>query len=384
MKLKKILLFFAFATAINSLAQIIPTFQNVDYTGNNNIFQKLDIYIPPGLTAPAPVIVFIHGGGWYTGSKGANNVAYFEPCYNAGFICVDINYRLTANNDRWPKQIEDCKAAIRFLKANASIYGIDKCRFGVMGSSAGGHLSAMMGTTGDVVALEGAYLGNTTENSRIQAVVDLFGPTDFSLMDGNYSSSCGTGVLVHEQNSPECALLNIPTLSSNPTLVQSANPIAYITPDDAKFFIMHGSNDCTVPTNQSVILRNALTSGAVTNTYVIATNQGHGGTWYQDPLRTFQFRDFFLTHLSNPCSTLALNTNEIKKIKIYPNPATSEISILISNNEKFSLEIFNVIGELVLKCENQKNISISNFQNGIYIVKVKFENTTITEKIIKY
>lgn len=382
--MKKINLLIALLISIDSFAQITPTFQNVDYTGNNDIFQKLDIYIPPGLTAPAPVIVFIHGGGWATGSKGANNVGYYEPCYNAGFICVDINYRLTANNDRWPKQIEDCKAAIRFLKANATTYGIDKCRFGVMGSSAGGHLVAMLGTTADVASLEGAYLGNTAETSRIQAVVDLFGPTDFSLMDGNYSSSCGTGVLVHEHNSPECALLDIPTLSSNPVLVQSANPIAYVTPDDAVFFIMHGSNDCSVPTNQSLILNNALTNAGVTNTYVIATNQGHGGAWYQDSLRTFQFRDFFLTHLSIPCSALSTNESEIKKVSIYPNPTSSEINISITNNEKFSIKIFNVIGELVLSSENEKKIAISNLSNGVYIVKARLANQTLTEKIIKF
>jgi acetyl esterase/lipase len=173
MKSRKLLLLFATSFYLNVFAQPTPTFTNVDYSGNNDIFQKMDIYIPPGLTAPAPVIVFIHGGGWATGTKGAFNVPYFEPSYNAGFICVDINYRLTANNHRWPKQIEDCKGAIRFLKANAATYGIDKCRFGVMGSSAGGHLAAMMGTSADVAALEGTYLGNNAESSRIQAVVDL-------------------------------------------------------------------------------------------------------------------------------------------------------------------------------------------------------------------
>ena len=93
----------------------------------------MDIYVPPGLTSPAPVIVFIHGGGWSGGSKGAGNVLFFQASYNSGFICADINYRLSTDSV-WPAQIEDCKTAIRFLKANASTYNIDVCRFGVMGN----------------------------------------------------------------------------------------------------------------------------------------------------------------------------------------------------------------------------------------------------------
>ncbi len=140
-----------------AIAQPTPSFTGIGYVASATIHQKLDIYVPAGLTKPAPVVMFIHGGGWVSGGKGAPNVPYFEPSYNAGFICVDINYT-PSSVKKWPAQIEDCKAAVRFLNANATTYNMDTCRIAVMGSSAGGHLAAVMGTSANVSALEGAQL----------------------------------------------------------------------------------------------------------------------------------------------------------------------------------------------------------------------------------
>ncbi len=378
----KLALLLSFIFSIKAIAQPTPTFQGVDYVGNGSIHQRMDIYIPPGLNAPAPVIMFIHGGGWAGGGKGAPNVPYFEPSYNAGFICVDINYRLSSINI-WPAQIEDCKAAVRFLRANAVTYGIDKCRFGVMGSSAGGHLSAMMGTSANVAALEGAYLGNATESSEIQAVVDLFGPTNFALMDGNYSASCGSTGMVHDSNSFETNLLGITSLSGNSAIVQTANPITYITANDAKFWIMHGSNDCSVPTNQSVILKDALTTAGVTNTYSVAPNQGHGGPYYLNPARGQLYRDFFLTHLSTPCATLQVSNSTSDLFSFYYNPDLDILQLTLNNFKPYSVEMFNTLGTKVWDTNNQLQIPLKNFQPGIYVLKVVIGNKTFTRKVIK-
>jgi acetyl esterase/lipase len=298
------LLMYVFSNTLLYAQLLTPTLRNIDYVGNNTERQKLDIYIPAGLTAPAPVVVFIHGGGWYGGAKGAGNVAYFKPCFDTGFICVDIEYRVSGDS-LWPAQIEDCKTAIRYLKANAELYNIDTCRFAVMGSSAGGHLSAMVGTSAAIEALEGLHQGYTNVTSRVQAVVDMFGPTDFSFMDGYYASSCGSGVLVHEYRSPETSLLGIDSLHNHPALVQTANPIAYITADDAKFFIIHGGADCSVPTYQSRILDSMLAvAGIPADSFIVAAGMGHGGPYYQNTARTNLYRDFLLRHLSNPCRPL--------------------------------------------------------------------------------
>jgi acetyl esterase/lipase len=361
----------------------IPTFNNVDYGGRRIARQDLDIYIPAGLTKPAPVVVFIHGGGWAGGSKGAANVPYFEPSFRSGFICVDINYR-TSLDSVWPAQIADCKTAIRFLKANAATYNIDTCRFGVMGSSAGGHLAAMMGTSAGVKALEGVHQGNNHVSSRIQAVVDMYGPTDFSLMDGYYTG-CTSGRLVHNHNSFETNLLKIDTLSKHPARVQSANPIAYITSDDAKFFIMHGSNDCSVPFYQSVILDSVLrVKGIPADTFVVARNQGHGGPYYQNIAQTTLFNNFFLKHLSTPCSTRTGIDDFAKSTpSLFPNPATTEITISTVINGSFSSEIINVLGAVVSKNKNETRLDISGLQKGIYFLRLKMGTEVYVQKFVK-
>jgi acetyl esterase/lipase len=373
-----------FLTIITSFSQTLtPTFSGIDYVGKGVARQDLDIYIPAGLTKPAPVVIFIHGGGWAGGSKGAPNVPYFEPSFKSGFICVDINYRTTLDSV-WPAQIFDCKTAVRFLKANAAKYNIDTCRIGVMGSSAGGHLSAMMGTTAGVKELEGVHQGYNNVSSRIQAVVDMYGPTDFSKMDGYYTG-CTSGALKHNHNSFETNLLKIDTLSKHPAKVQSANPIAYITKDDAKFFIMHGSNDCSVPFYQSVILDSMLrVKGVPADTFVVARNQGHGGPYYQNIAQTTLFNNFFLKHLSTPCSTRTGVDDFSKNIpSVFPNPATTEISISMETGVSFSTEIINVLGAIVLKNQNETRLDISGLQKGIYFLKTKVGNDFFTQKFIK-
>jgi acetyl esterase/lipase len=377
--------FFYVATIIASFSQTLtPTFSGIDYVGKGAVRQDLDIYIPSGLTKPAPIIVFIHGGGWATGGKGAGNVPYFESSFKSGFIIADINYRVSSDSV-WPAQIEDCKTAVRFLKANAAKYNIDTCRFGVIGGSAGGHLCAMMGTSAGVKALEGAHQGYNNVSSRVQAVVDMYGPTDFSLMDGHYTG-CSSGALKHNHNSFETNLLGVDTLTKNPAAVQSANPIAYITKDDAKFFIIHGGADCSVPTYQSVILDSVLrVKGVPADTFIIAANQGHGGTYFQSPNQTALYLKFFQKHLSTPCATRT-GTNDVfveGTPSVFPNPATSEITISVKDNVSFSTEIMNTLGAVVLKSQNQTTVDVSRLQHGIYFLRMKVGSDFYINKFVK-
>jgi acetyl esterase/lipase len=380
-----VLMFLVFFSVLTlSISQTLtPTFSNVDYVGKNNEHQKMDIYIPAGLNTPAPIIVFIHGGGWLSGAKGADNVPFFYQCYTSGFICADINYRLSADSV-WPAQIEDCKTAIRFLKTNAQTYNIDICRFGLMGESAGGHLSSMVGTTAGVKAFEGLHQGYTSQTSRVQAVVDIYGPTDFLKEDGYYPVSCGTGGLVHEYNSYETLLLGIDKLHNYQALVNTANPISYITSDDARFFIIHGEDDCTVPPYQSKILDSALRVANVpADTLIIATGQNHGSPYFKDYIRTKLYSDFFLKHLSSPCSIVGVSRTILHNISVFPNPATTEIKIDLPLKSNFTIELINTSGKIILKARDQNIINISHIKSGIYYLKLIYPKTIYTQKLVK-
>jgi acetyl esterase/lipase len=149
-------------------------FKDLAYVEPGHERQRLDLYLPPAGDRPTPVIVWVHGGGWAGGSKARTPASRMVQ---AGFAVAAINYRLS-QHAIFPAQIHDCKAAIRWLRAHAAEYRLDPKHIGVWGSSAGGHLVALMGTSNGVADLEG-QLGHPEQSSDIQAVVDWFGPTDF-------------------------------------------------------------------------------------------------------------------------------------------------------------------------------------------------------------
>ena len=209
---------------------------------------------------PMPVVVWIHGGAWRAGTKeGLRTV----PLAQRGYFTVSIEYRLS-QEAIFPAQIHDCKAAIRWLRAHAEQYNIDPERIGVWGASAGGHLAALLGTSAGVAELEGE--GGWAEfSSRVQAVCDFYGPTDFPKMGGWHNLP----------NSPEHQLIG-GSWEEKAELVRLANPITHVTPDDPPFLIVHGEEDRTVPINQSEMLYQALKKAGVEVTFVRVQNGGHG------------------------------------------------------------------------------------------------------------
>ncbi len=227
---------------------------------------KLDLYLPAKRPEkPRPLIVWIHGGAWRAGNKNSNPAARFV---DDGYISASIAYRLS-QTAVFPAQIHDCKAAVRWLRAHAGEYGIDPERIAVWGSSAGGHLVAMLGTSGGVEELEGG-LGHPEQSSRVQAVVDYFGPTTFTKMD-----AAGSRMVHDDPQSPESMLIGGP-IQEHPDLVRRADPIAYVTADDPPFLIVHGDKDLTVPYNQSELLAEALAAGGVEHIFHTAKGGGHG------------------------------------------------------------------------------------------------------------
>jgi len=215
--------------------------------------QKLDIYLPDKGDGPFPVILNIHGGGWIGGDKAYKQVLSMLEGLKRGYAVVAINYRLSGEAI-WPCQINDCKAAIRWVRANADQYKMDPDKIAAWGSSAGGHLSALVGTSGDVKALEDPSQGNPEQSSRVQAVVNWFGPTDFLKMDDHLKASGVKKPMKHSTpDSPESKLIG-KNLEDAPELVKEANPDSYVSADDPPFLIQHGLEDNLVPYQGSVIL----------------------------------------------------------------------------------------------------------------------------------
>ncbi len=245
--------------------------RNIPYVENGHPNQILDLYLPDQPSdKPLPLMIWIHGGAWMAGSHANPPVRYLV---NEGFAVASIQHRFS-RHAIWPAQAHDCKAAIRFLRAHTAEYNLDPDHFGVGGDSSGGHLAAFIGTSGDVSDMEGD-LGNTDMSSRVQAVVDWFGPTDLTLMD--QQSGPGSMIQHDAANSPESLLLGGPVQEKR-ELAGTANPLTYIDAHDPPFLIMHGDNDQLVPLGQSVILAKALIDAGVEEvTMQTIAGAGHEG-----------------------------------------------------------------------------------------------------------
>jgi acetyl esterase/lipase len=265
--------------------------------------QKLDIYLPQNGTGPFPVILSVHGGGFMAGDKKDRQVEPMLSGLKRGYAVVAINYRLSGEAI-WPAQIYDCKAAVRWIKANAQKYNLDADHIVAWGGSAGGHLSSLLGTSSGVAKLEGSELGNAGQSSRVQAVIDWFGPTNFLKMDEQLKESGFGNPMVHSiPTSPESILLG-KNLEDVPSLVKESDPGTYISPDDPPFFIQHGIEDTLVPYQGSVLLARKL--GKVLGAKNVqlelfpATGHGNGPAFYTNANfdRIFNFMDLHLK--SNP------------------------------------------------------------------------------------
>jgi acetyl esterase/lipase len=239
--------------------------------------QKLDIYLPDEGDGPFPVIVSIHGGAFMGGDKSDDQLTPMLEGLKRGYAVVSINYRLSGEA-LFPKNIQDVKAAIRWVKANAKQYKFKADKIALWGGSAGGHLSALAGTSVGIKELDDPGLGNANQSSNVQAVVDWFGPTDFMLMDAQLTET-GNGKPDHnEANSPESKLMG-QKITEIPDKVKVANPETYITKDDPPFLIQHGTKDHLVPTQQSTNFAKKLEAALGKNKVILTLLEGagHGG-----------------------------------------------------------------------------------------------------------
>lgn len=271
----------------------VEIIRNIEYGKGGDVSLKLDIVRPKTLPKDSmPVVVFVHGGGWQKGDK-QSAIVKLIPLARKGYFCATINYRLT-DVAPFPAQIEDCKCSIRWVRAHAKEYNIDPDHIGVWGGSAGGHLVALLGTSGGVKTLEGKG-GWEKYSSNVQAVADYFGPADFLAWAEEAKKSGFTIEQLEAQHAGGAIskLLGGP-FSKKLDVAKQASPTTYITKDDPPVFIGHGENDALVPLSQSQVFYDALKRKGVEATLHIVKGAGHG---FRDPATDGMVADFFDKHL---------------------------------------------------------------------------------------
>jgi len=266
--------------------------RNVVYGKGGEAELMLDIARPAG-EGPFPAIVFIHGGGW----SGGNRLMYAGQILDAakrGYVGATISYRLmkfdeakketTTATDPFPAQIHDCKAAVRWLRANADEYHVDPERVGVTGASAGGHLSLLVGLTSPEDGLEGDG-GNADQSSRVQAVVNVFGPTAMA--------ECSRGSVVPYLFRLLCG----GTPEEAGAMYEKASPVTYVSRDDPPVLTLHGDKDELVPVEQAKILDEKMKAAGVEHVLKVFEGAGHGFGGEQGKESDEMAWEFFDKHL---------------------------------------------------------------------------------------
>ena len=306
--------------------------RDIEYARVGNKSLKLDLYLPEG-QGPFPLIIWVHGGGWTSGDKSLSADSPQIRQAARGYAVASINYRLS-QTAKFPAQIEDCKAAIRWLRAHATQYNLDPSRIAAWGSSAGGHLVALMGTSAGATDLEGDG-GNLDYSSRVQAVVDWFGPIDLLKMSAD-SLSFPCNLIDHNSVfSPESLLIGC-AIQSCPDKTERANPINYVSADDPAFLIMHGTDDCLVGPTQSQRLFNALTAAGVEASLKFIEGAGHGESEFDNLENRKLVDDFFDRHLLAQAVTIKITGASVtgKKLLIAGENFDSGAVILLDGKKQ--------------------------------------------------
>jgi acetyl esterase/lipase len=242
---------------------------DIPYADTKHERQRLDLFLPRSPKSKLlPLIVFIHGGGWIEGNKNQGGPLLLPYVAGGEFAGASVAYRFSSDA-AWPAQIHDCKAAIRWLRANASKHGIDPDRIGVWGMSAGGHLVSLLGTSGDVDDLDGEVGAHRDASSRVSCVVNYCGPTNLLTVGSNAGNTTKQAVDMFVT-----PLLGGP-VTEKADAAREASAVTYISAKDPPFLVTHGTNDELVPFDQSVRFNGALKSAGVDAVFVPVRGGGH-------------------------------------------------------------------------------------------------------------
>jgi acetyl esterase/lipase len=287
---KFILTVFIFCSCENKIQTEYPIadWSDVDYSGNNHISQKMDIYLPKNNNKKHPLVIVVYGSGWSSNNKKLSNYqkdVFVKPLSKKGFATISINHRSSRLDSVFPAQIHDVKAVIRFLRANHLEYKLDTSFIGIAGYSSGGHLAALAGTSSNNSLVAGD-VGNYLEyDTNVNAVVDFYGPTDLNVFyecpitkDKNLSDEQKMKVFGDVDNISE--------------VFDLANPINYIDKDTPPFLIIHGEKDEVVPVCQSKLLHEALLKSNLESELILKEDGDHNGNTFI-PNHTTMMANFF-------------------------------------------------------------------------------------------
>jgi acetyl esterase/lipase len=293
--MKRKLLSFSFALlGLAAAAQTqagVKAVRNIVYSEPGGRQLLMDLYLPEAAPRPLPVVVWVYGGAWRAGSKDDRQTQGALWLTRHGYAVAAFNYRLS-QEAKFPAQIHDAKAAVRWLRRHAGEYGLDAGRIAAWGASAGAHLAALLGVSAGVKDLEGPEHGPEI-STRVQAVVDFFGPTDFLQMDAH---ALPGGQRHNPADSPESQLIGGP-IQEHPDKVARANPVTWVTREAAPFLILHGERDPLVPVHQSELLFEALRKAGVPVIFYKIAGAGHGGPEFQGPVARAMVLAFLDEHL---------------------------------------------------------------------------------------
>jgi acetyl esterase/lipase len=268
--------------------------RNIVYSKPGGRELLMDLYLPDQAARPLPVVLWIYGGAWRAGSKDDRQTQGALWLTQHGYAVAAFNYRLS-QEAKFPAQIHDAKAAVRWLRRHAGEHGLDPERIAAWGASAGAHLAALLGVSAGVPELEGPE-HDTEVWTRVQAVVDFFGPTDFLQMDAH---ALPGGQRHNPADSPESQLIGGP-IQENPEKVARANPATYVDSGDAPFLMLHGERDPLVPAHQSELLFEALRKAGVPASLYKIAGAGHGGPEFQSAVARAMVLAFLDERLKAP------------------------------------------------------------------------------------
>lgn len=284
------------AEALKQVADRVKLIEDVPYATVGETTLKLDLYVPKEID-PArkpPLVVWVHGGGWHELNKDRCLIIWLAA---EGYAVASVQYRLAPGptagvqhplapgQAHFPAQIHDCKGAVRWLRAHAQEYGYDPSRVGAAGESAGGHLSMLLGVSAGVEVLEGDVGGNTDQPSRVDAVVNFYGPGDLLAMG-------------QELKQPDFLtfLFGGPVSQTRDQHI-AASPINHITPDDAPILTLHGDKDVLVLLSQSRTMEKRYRESGLEYTLHVVEGAGHTGPQFTDAARRQRVLAFFNKHL---------------------------------------------------------------------------------------
>lgn len=265
----------AWASHLSNQYQVLP---NVTYLTASNRDNKVDLYLPRGTDSPAPVLVYIHGGGWVGGSK-ESSVLRLVPWMEMGWAVVNVQYRL-GEVSLAPAAVEDCLCALRWIIRNASNYNIDPERIVVTGNSAGGHLALTTGMVPASAGLDRQCPGS--ETLSVAAIINWYGITD-------------VGDLLDGPNTKSYAVEWMGSMPNRFKIAERVSPLTYVRSGLPPILTIHGDADPTVPYQHGVQLHEELSKVGVSNQLHTVPGGRHGGFNRTETIAIFETIQEFLS-----------------------------------------------------------------------------------------